>query len=247
MNIIAVVFLFTTSCCFATASRCHGKDVPPSGERIWSDLEGELVQLFQERDSLPLSISRQNGNIEVRTKFKGDTMVTIAEAKMVKHHPDDFREFLENFNEAFPKVNPMVRNVLHLRFSDTREGVKSILKFPYPLRDRVMVHWKYLKMHRGKDEHLLIFSEQGNDDLLKTYLSTNERKKFVLGRTFLCAYWIQPVRDSDNRIIGSSIKYAFSGDIGESIPQWLQNSIGPKTALDSINGLVNYLAGLPRR
>eukprot|EP00521_Asterionellopsis_glacialis_P004580 CAMPEP_0195263814 /NCGR_PEP_ID=MMETSP0706-20130129/10514_1 /TAXON_ID=33640 /ORGANISM="Asterionellopsis glacialis, Strain CCMP134" /LENGTH=264 /DNA_ID=CAMNT_0040318037 /DNA_START=125 /DNA_END=919 /DNA_ORIENTATION=+ len=210
------------------------------------NLEQKVLDLFDSSSTLPVSISRPKEGIEVRTSFEGNNIVTIAEAKMVRKHPDCFKGFLTNFNDSFPKVNPMVQNVDHLETDEynSREGVKSILKFPYPLKKRIMIHWKYLLLNRSENEneHMLIFSEGGNKNLMGNYFTPKEKKDFVLGKTYLSAYWIKPVYDSDKKnIIGTTIRYVFSGDTGGTIPQWIQNAVGPKTALDSVKGIINHV------
>lgn len=204
-------------------------------------LAKKVETIFEEVASLPVSISREKGNIQVRNKFDGDCMVSVSEAKVVDHHPEDFREFLENFSEAFPKVNPMARNVIPLEGNKDRQAVKTILKFPFPLTDRIMVHWKYLNLDRSPDEHMLIISERGNEDILAKHLTAEEKNKYVLARTFLSVYWIKPVYKENGELCGTNIKYAFSGDTGGSIPAWIQNTVGPKTALDSVKGLIDYV------
>mmetsp|Transcript_19186 Transcript_19186/g.26601 ORF Transcript_19186/g.26601 Transcript_19186/m.26601 type:complete len:167 (-) Transcript_19186:51-551(-) len=164
---------------------------------------------------------------------------------MIKKHPDHFKDALASFNELFPKMNPVVKHVYHLVHDkhNCREGVKSVLKFPYPLKNRVMISWKYPKFYGGvrKNEHLLIFSEEGNKDLLEHHFTSTEKKEFELARTILRVFWVKPVYDSENNtIIGTTIRYAFSSDTGSSIPKWIQNAVGPKTALESVRGLINH-------
>lgn len=204
------------------------------------NLEQRVIDLFDEAESLPLSLSKEKGNIEVRTKFVGQIMTTLATVKVVKQHPSAFKAFLENFNEAFTATNPMMQEMQLLEHEEKREGIKAFLIFPFPLAKRIMVHWKYVRTNRKEDEHLLILSEEGNKDLVRKYLTTQEREKYVLARTFLCAYWVKPLRDGDQQIVGSSIQYVFSGDVGGSVPQWIQRTIGPKTALDSVKGIIGY-------
>ncbi|CAB9525970.1 expressed unknown protein [Seminavis robusta] len=226
-------------------------------------LERKVEELFVNAKQMPLVLSRaykgNNGDdkpttIHVRTSFDGDTMVSVAEACHPDHDPDEFVEFLENFGAAFPQVNPMARNVQHLEGdAQSCQGVKSVLEFPFPLRNRIMLHWKYLRLHRGcsspkqqkqqqQHEHMLILSEQGNQELLQKHYTPSEQKDYVLARTFLCVYWIKPLRcPQTGNIRGSSIQYAFSGDTGGNIPAWVQNQVGPKTALDSVQGLLDYV------
>jgi len=216
-----------------------------SNTDLLSNLERKVEELFEKSETLPLSMSRDKGNIEVRTKWEGDKMITVAQAKLVENmKPSDVKPFFENFTEAFPKVNPMCRNVVHLE-NDTeqsREAIKSILKFPFPLDNRIMVHWKYLKMDRNPDEHMLIISEEGNSDIMTKHFTDEEKKKYVLARTFLCAYLVKPCIEN-GKTIGTNIQYAFSGDVGGSVPKWVQNAVGPKTAFDSVKGLVNFVKG----
>jgi hypothetical protein len=222
---------------FAMKATCSNESMS-----MFDRLEQKVDHLFQEGARVPVSISRQNGNIEVRTKFEGQTMTTFAEAKLVDQRPSEFKDFLTNFSRNFPKINPMARNVLHLEHGEGREAVKSILKFPFPLSDRVMIHWKYLQLDRKPDEHILIISEEENEELVVKHLTKDEKEKYVLARTFLCAYVVKPVF-KNGELIGSSIRYVFSGDTGGAIPQWVQRAVGPKTALDSLAGMMKFVEG----
>jgi len=204
------------------------------------DLEQKVVSLFEKAGSLPVRLSKDGGNIEVRTDFEGQNMVSLAEAKVIGRPPSAFRGFLENFNDAFAQNDPMVREIRHLEHDKSREGIKAFLQFPAPVSDRIMVHWKYLGLDRRPDEHMLILSEEGNGGLLDKHLSTEEKQKYVLARTFLCAYWVSPVSDAQGNVVGSNIKYAYSGDVGGSIPARVQRWIGPKNSLDSLKVLIGY-------
>jgi hypothetical protein len=217
---------------------CDGID--SSSIQIGDELEEKVLTLFEEANSLPINLSKDDGNIEVRTKFDDQHLTTLAEAKIVKSHPKDHKGFLENFLEAFAQADPMVKEIRALEHDNQREGVKAFLKFPFPIKDRVMVYWKYLKLNRNQDEHMIILSEKGNQDLLDKYLSPDERENYVLGRIFLCAYWVKPVYGADKNIIGSNIRYLFSGDVGGAMPKWVQRSVGPKNALESLNGFIKY-------
>jgi len=216
---------------------CKNEDPKAIGDQ----LETEIVSLFEDAASMPISLTKDDGNIEVRTKFRGQHLLSMAEAKIIPNRqPDGFKGFLENFNEAFAQVDPMVKEVRQLEKDTHREGVKAFLKFPYPVADRMMVHFKYLRMNRNKDEHMLILSERGNQHLLDQHSDAEETKKYVLGRVFLCAYWVRPVHDEQNKIIGSNIRYIFNGDVGGSMPKWVQSQVGPKNALESLRGFIGY-------
>jgi len=205
-------------------------------------LEKKVENIFKEIHTLPLSISKKG--IQVWTKWEGSKMLTISEAKHVLYHPNEFRTFLASFSENFPKVNQMCEktSILHQE-GVVRKGVKSKLKFPFPFSDRLMIHWQYTRLDKDQDEHLIMLSEDGNGELLDKFHTAEEKKRYVLGRTFLCAYWIKPVYDEDGerRIIGSNIRYMFSGDTGGSIPKYVQDMVGPKTAFDSVEGLIKFV------
>lgn len=221
------------------------KSTKAAEHQLYVTLEEEVVEIFDASHSLPLKFTEGNGNIAVRTKWEQGVMMAVSEINFVPYHPDQFKSFLEHHTQTFPVVNPMVKNVISLENDETgkREGIKSFLKFPFPLADRIMIHWSYVKLNRKSNEHMLLFSEKGNDHLVSKYLTSSEKDKYVLGRTFLCAYWIKPVysMNSPETIIGSNIKYLFSGDTGGRIPKWVQNTAGPKSAYDSISGLVKYI------
>ena len=237
-----IVGILITSLSISTTA-ASSKAAATTAQPDVRSLERQVEELFRTAHKLPVAISRRN--IQVRTTFQtdGNGMISIAEATTDEYTPEQFQEFLQNFGQAFPQINPMARNVIPLEGNPLqKQGVKSVLQFPFPLTDRIMIHWKYLRLNRGPQEHMLILSEQGNQDLVNKYLTRKEREQYVLARTFLCVYWILPRKcQRTGRVQGSCIRYAFSGDTGGTIPAWIQNQVGPKTALDSVQGLLNYV------
>ena len=151
-------------------------------------------------------------------------MLTISEATHVLYHPNEFRTFLASFSENFPKVNQMCEktSILHQE-GVVHKGVKSKLKFSFPFSDHLMIHWQYTRLDKDRDERLIMLSEDGNGELLDKFHSAEEKRRYALGRTFLCAYLIKPVYDEDGkrRIIGSNICYMFRGDTSGSIPKYV--------------------------
>jgi len=112
-----------------------------------------------------------------------------------------------------------------------------------------MYHWKYVQKDVRRHEHLLVMTQEHNEELMSGhYEDSPEVKSHILARTFLCAYWILPVYENDaddaaddREPIGTEVRYCFSGDIGGSIPSFIQNTVGPKTAVDSVKGLMNHV------
>ena len=219
-------------------------------ESIGDVLEKRIEALFEEASSLPVALSRNKSgtSIEVRLNFEGAHMTSLAEARVDRIPPSAFRGYLENFRDATTENDPTIKEMQLLGIDENdrhkREGIKVRLKLPFPLKERIMIHWKYLTIGRNgnEDEHLLILSEQNNEELLEKFLTKKEREKCVLARTFLCAYWIKPIRDQDdsNIITGSTIQYVFSGDIGGNIPKNFQEWVAPQTNMDTIRKVIRY-------
>ena len=74
-----------------------------------------------------------------------------------------------------------------------------------------------------QDKYMIVLLEEGNNKLLEDFHSLEEKTKYILSRTHLYVYWIKPVCSDDEEwnVVGSNIRYAFSGDIGGSIPKYL--------------------------
>merc|ERR1719148_397429 len=116
----------------------------------------------------------RRASLKIATFEPPMTGKTRESSKVVKSHPKTHKGFLENFLEAFAQADPMVKGISALEKDNHREGVKAFLNFPFPIKDRVMVYWKYLKLNRNQDEHMIILSSKGNQSLLDKYLSTDE-------------------------------------------------------------------------
>ena len=63
----------------------------------------------------------------------------------------------------------------------------------------------------------------------------------MLATLFFSAWEVKPVKDADGKVIGTHAYYAYKAEAGGSIPTFLQNYQGPKTANDSLRGAVKYL------
>jgi hypothetical protein len=233
-------FLYCSAVCSATVSSAP---LDNAATALVDNLEQKVLSLFND-DLTTLPVTMKRNGITVRVKWDKDDMTAVAESEEIDLLPERFRRFLTEFTEHFPKVNPMSKSILHLTNQDedpNRLGTKSVLNFPFPLMDRLLIDWRYLKLDRAPNEHLLIISAAGTEQLLEQHWTSQEKKEFVLARTFLCAYWIKPVYDEKNQnVIGSKIKYVYNGDAGGSVPKWIQNTVGPRTAYDSVNGLIKY-------
>ena len=151
-------------------------------------------------------------------------MVSYAEAPSVEGlTPDDFKSTLENFAVEYPKFNDLAESVETLEAVEGNDVLKSVLGFPWPLWNRLMVTVKYVKYNTGdnSDEHFLILSEEGNAELLGKHVSAADRGNFVIARNFLTAWLIKPVRDDSGAVTASRVQYLAMLDVGGSVPSFV--------------------------
>ena len=120
---LAVGTLAAPSFAFATIFGIVGTTAASSSpkncekESIGDLLEKRVVDLFDEASSLPVSLTRNDGNIEVRTKFEGQHLTSLAEAR-VDQPPSAFKGYLENYNDAFAETVSMVKEIQHLEIDE---------------------------------------------------------------------------------------------------------------------------------
>mmetsp|Transcript_19155 Transcript_19155/g.24649 ORF Transcript_19155/g.24649 Transcript_19155/m.24649 type:complete len:253 (+) Transcript_19155:116-874(+) len=218
-------------------------------ESLAKSLERRVEDLFQNVPSMELTVSRQQGNFEVRTEFDGDggRHISVCQVQKVDNiTPDDYFLFFDNFSEEFANVNPMVEEctILEPASSDDkeqREGVKVCYDLPFPWQNRVAFHYKYLLKNRIPNEHILILSNVDNQKLLEDHVTEADLEDYVLAHIFLEVYWVKPIKDDEGEIVGSSVNYAFSGDMAGSVPQWIQNSVAPKNAIGAVQNLLEFI------
>ena len=148
-------------------------------------------------------------------------MISVCQANFVDLHPDEFKDVLENFDKELPKINPICTEC---RFLDKtacgRSVFKTFVKAPWPISNRNMISVRYLLLDKSPNEHLLFYSEEGNNDYVLKHMTKEDRKKYVLARTFISAFWILPVKEGDE-IKGSKFCYVTSMDLCGSIPQFV--------------------------
>ena len=97
-------------------------------------------------------------------------------------------------------------------------------------------------MQARKDAHKKYteISANNNKELMDKHLTREERENYVIARTALCAFWVKPALGEKGNIIGSRIRYVYSGDTGGSIPASIQRWLSPKTALESLKSVILY-------
>ena len=83
-------------------------------------------------------------------------------------------------------------------------------------------------------------TDQNNQQLVQNYQTPKEKKTLVEVKA-LIAYWVRPVHNDKQEIVGSHLHYLFQGDIGGTIPKWIKATVGPRGAYDTVHGLLKHL------
>jgi len=78
---------------------------------------------------------------------------------------------------------------------------------------------------------LFVLSERGAEASIKQNFSEEEAKDHVLAQLFVAGWQFQPVRSSEGEVVGARVLYLICADAGGSIPQVIQDMVGPKQAL----------------
>jgi hypothetical protein len=85
-------------------------------------------------------------------------------------------------------------------------------------------------------------SSKWNDKFIEKHFTQNKDcAKLVLATLFISVWKLQSVKDTSGKVIGTKVTYVYNATAGGSIPTFLQNKVAPKTALDTIQGAVNFL------
>lgn len=87
------------------------------------------------------------------------------------------------------------------------------------MSNRIFVDGRYLWRFPDKDEYYAIFSSKGNEEILEEYVSKNKIGNVVVGKAFMSAYWMKPIRrEGSQEIIGTSVFYVNCCNFGGSVP-----------------------------
>ena len=98
-----------------------------------------------------------------------------------------------------------------------------------------MVVGKYLDFGVEPEVDQFYMSSKWNEELIEKHFTQNkECKKLVLATLFISAWRLTPIKDASGAIIGTNCLYLYNAAANGSIPTWLQNKQGPKTAIDAL-------------
>lgn len=81
-------------------------------------------------------------------------------------------------------------------------------------------------------------NEQYTDD--QTIFTPQERKKLALGHVHISGIWVKPVKNEAGVVTGTHFLFFNMFEAGGNVPTFVQNKLGPKSALDQIKGTIKW-------
>ena len=213
-------------------------------EQIRARIKQRFVQTFNTMDQHEIKITEEDGNVEVRQSWDETTNVMMAfgEQKVVQGlMPDDFLRFFETWETVGAEANSSIDSIEKVGTDEGVDTMKVIANAPWPLSNRVMFSTRYLELNQDGG-HMALFAAAGNERYINdpAIFTEKERKDLVLAVAHLTGWWVKPVKDESGTVTGSHMLYFSQVDAGGNIPTFVQNSQGPKTALNSIKGAVAW-------
>ena len=88
---------------------------------------------------------------------------------------------------------------------------------------------------------MCVFSCTGNEEIKKKYFTAEDEKNFVLATQFGGGWIASPIKDGSGTVTGTNLKYFNSSDAAGNIPQWVQKSEGPSTAVNPVIGTIKWV------
>ena len=77
----------------------------------------------------------------------------------------------------------------------------------------------------------MLFSCQGNEEQKEKYFTAADKKNYVLATQHIGGWIVSPIKDDGGNVVATNLKYVNSSDAGGNIPQFIQKSKGPETAI----------------
>merc|ERR1712083_457776 len=213
-----------------------------SRAQIGQQLMETAVAMFEKAADLPVVIQKDKGNVTVRQTWDGDKMVSVAEAKVVEGLiPADFKAFFERWHEVGCEANDILKESTLVDEVEGLKVCKIIVKTPWPIWNRCLINTFYPFFDREDGSQIFFFSCNGNDELKEKHFTKKDKKNFVLALQFVGGWIISPIKDEAGNVTGSNLKYLNSSDAKGNIPQFIQKSEGPKTAVQPVVGTIDWI------
>ena len=214
-----------------------------SREAIRARIKTTFVETFATMDTHELKIEEESGNVQVRQSWDEakNVMVNFAEQKVIDGIvPDDFKPFFDNWDTLGAGANDTIESLSKVGSDDGVDTMKVVAKAPWPISNRIMFSTRYLESEDGG--HMMLFCSAGNERYAadEAIFTAKEKKKLVVATVFCSGWWVKPVKNAEGAVTGTNMLYYSCIEAGGNIPTFVQNSQGPKTALNSIKGAVAW-------
>ena len=150
--------------------------------QIYQSLVSKARAQFEKAEELPVVIKKEDGNVLIRQTWDGDRMVSVAEAKVVEGlAPEDFMEFLVRWDEVGLEANKRLTKIELVDEVEGNKVCKVQVKTPWPIWRRVLINTHYgPNLDAETGELIMLFSDQGNEELKQKHFSANDKKNYVL-------------------------------------------------------------------
>ena len=199
---------------------------------------------FATMEQYELKIDEEGGLMQVRQQWDEATNVMLnfgVHKRIEGLVPDDFRPFFERWCDGVGcESNDTLGSVDIVGNDEGVDTVKAVAKAPWPISDRIMFSTRYIEFDVDGG-HMMLFSGDGNQRYINDpeKYTEREKKKLVLAHCFLSGWWVKPVVE-DGNVVATEMLYYSAIEAGGNIPTFVQNSQGPKTALNSVKGAIAW-------
>ena len=182
----------------------------------WNNREQYAVVHTAENGNMVLRQLEENGNITMLVEYKEIHSLT----------PDNFIPFCEKWDFFTKKFNPYCTGFERIEAGDYR-SYKITSRAPWPVAGRVMFATVYPMLNYAKDEHIMIVTDRGLEQVFDKYLTAEDKKNYVLARFHFGGWWFTPNRDSSGKIVSTACFAAVCSDPGGKIPKWMIKATSP--------------------
>ena len=155
--------------------------------------------------------------------------------------PDDFKGFFENWDTVGASANATIESITKVGTDSGVDTLKIVAKAPWPLSNRIMFSTRYMELDLDGG-HMMLFCSDTNERYMndEAIFSAKEKKKLVVATVFCSGWWVKPVKDESGAVVGTHILYYSAIEAGGNIPTFVQNTQGPKTAMNSLKGSIEW-------
>ncbi len=119
---------------------------------------------------------------------------------------------------------------------------QTLIKPPAPfMSGRVFFDARYLFKNEKNGALLALFSSKGNEQITKDLKAKNGLDE-VVAFTVISGHMYIPIKDSNNKTIGTHIYYLTESNFGVKLPEWIASSFIPKAIIDTYELIVKCAA-----